>query len=74
MAIREFFSEDSKLSSMRLATVGTIVLFVPVFVVAWAYSSFTNSTLTEIPTSVVWLLGVLLTGKVFQKGVEAFKK
>jgi hypothetical protein len=70
MKFSDFFREDSPYSSMRLAAVGSTILFVPCFVFLWTWLSYWNRELTVIPDSVMWFLGVLLGVKTLQKGVE----
>lgn len=70
MNFLNFLREDSPWSMMRVATFLTIIMFVPAFVYQWAQISGAKQQLQEIPEGVMWLLGVLLSGKVIQKGIE----
>jgi hypothetical protein len=65
-----FLKDDSPYSTMRTAVMLTIGLFIPAFVYQWTDISAKAQRLQDIPESVMWLLGVLLSGKVIQKGIE----
>ncbi len=65
-----FLKEDSSFSTMRVATIGIIILFIPVFVVCWSYVSFANKALADIPDGVNLLLTVVLGAKAIQKFAE----
>ena len=69
MRLLEFFQESNgSLSSTRLCFVG----FAAVLTMTWAYASLTAEppALASIPWDVVAILGMLMTGKVMQKGKE----
>jgi hypothetical protein len=70
MKFSDFFREDSPYSSMRLAAIGSTILFIPCFIFLWTWISYWSFRLTPIPDSVMWFLGVLLGVKTAQKGVE----
>lgn len=66
----DFLRDDSPYSTMRVGVMFTLVLFVPIFVAAFAYAAFSNRAIPDIPDSVNWLLGVVLGGKSAQKAIE----
>lgn len=58
--------QNGKVSSMRIA-----FLFTTIFVVViWGVLSLKNMTLLSLPDNVLYLIGVLATGKVGQKTFE----
>jgi hypothetical protein len=65
-----FLREDSKFSTMRVATFWVIALYTPIFIYQWQAISAKLQVLQEIPESWQWLLGILLGAKVVQKGIE----
>ena len=65
-----FFRDDSPLSTMRIAFLLAIGLFIPCFVFQWTSISAAKQALQVIPDSVMYLLEVLLGGKIAQKGIE----
>lgn len=59
---------DGNSSSMRL---GTMLWLIGVLV-AWIFVAIATKTLPEIPMSVAGIIGMILTGKVAQKGIELY--
>jgi len=53
-------------SSIRYVT----VLVVTGVMLTWMILSFTKGQLLDIPTGVIVVLGIAVTGKVVQKGIE----
>jgi len=74
MKFSDFFRADSPLSSTRLGTIGSIILFIPCFVASWTWLSLSKGALQEIPNSVMVFLTVLITGKIAGALVEAGTK
>lgn len=70
MKILGFLKDNSPISTMRIAFLLSITLFIPCFVIQWAWLSAVKGSLQVIPDSVMYLLEVLLGGKVAQKGIE----
>ncbi len=68
--LKNLFSENSTASTMRFATIISIGLFIPAFVISWTWISLHNFQLENIPDGVAWFLGVLLGAKAIQKAVE----
>jgi hypothetical protein len=66
LKIMQFFKENSSLSSMR----GVMITWCMGVLGVWGYLSLDKGALMEIPESVVFLVGILVTGKYLQKGVE----
>ncbi len=66
----KLLSEDGSVSAMRVAVLGCLVLFFPVFVVIWAAVCWKTSAMAPIPDSIIWLLGTLLSAKIGQKVFE----
>ncbi len=66
-ALGQFFQDtDGKLSATRLV----MILWVIGTFCIWSYISIKSASLVELPSSVVEILGILLTGKVVQKFSE----
>lgn len=57
---------DGGQSSMRLA----MMLVVIVVLSGWLYVVIKTGTFVDFPSGTVWILGLSLTGKLVQKGVE----
>lgn len=70
----EFLREDSQYSTMRIAMMFIIVLFIPWFVYVWVTISLATNVLAIIPDSVQWLIGLVLGAKAVQKGIEIVPK
>lgn len=68
--LRELFSEKSDISSMRIGTIGILVLFTPVLICVWCYVSLSQHIIAELPESILGLYVILLTGKAVQKFAE----
>lgn len=66
----DFLKDNSPVSTMRIAFLLAIALFIPCFVFQWTWLSAAKGVLQIIPDSVMYLLEVLLGGKVIQKGIE----
>ncbi|MGD1046021.1 MAG: hypothetical protein ABR936_11975 [Bacteroidota bacterium] len=66
----DFLSDNSPVSTMRVAFILAIALFIPCFVFQWTWLSATKGILQTIPDSVMKFLEVLLGGKIIQKGIE----
>jgi len=63
-ALGQFFQDsDGKLSATRLV----MILWVIGTFLIWSYISIKSVALVQLPSSVVDILGILLTGKVVQK-------
>lgn len=67
------FSEGGEVSAMRLFFVCAFFMFYPAFCGVWAFTSVQGGELKDIPQGVIWLLGVLLLGKLWQKAIEGDK-
>ena len=70
----QFLREDSPYSTMRVAFVFIIIMFIPAFTYTWVQISFQIKALAVIPESVQWLLGVIFGAKTAQKGLEVLPK
>jgi len=70
MKLLEFLKDNSPISTMRIAFILSITLFIPCFVIQWTWISAVKGVLQTIPDSVMYLLEVLLGGKIAQKGIE----
>ena len=68
--LKEGLGEGGGISTMRIVVLGTAVVFIPAFTLVWSWTSLLAGMLLEIPTGVLWILAILLTGKVGQKVVE----
>ena len=68
--LTSFLRDDSPYSTMRIAMLLIIVIFVPCFTYVWVKVSLEIQALAEVPTGVQWLLGVLLGAKIAQKVIE----
>lgn len=65
-----FLRDDSPYSTMRIAVIFIIALFMPWFVYVWVVISLKTVTVAVIPESVQWLLGIPLSIKTAQKALE----
>jgi hypothetical protein len=60
----QFFQDtDGKLSATRLV----MIIWAFGVLIVWGFVTLKTGTLTELPNSVVEILGIVLTGKVVQK-------
>ena len=64
--LQEIFSETGQTSSMRVAMVVGLLCVFAVFV----FAAFDMATFPEIPQEVLWLVGLLIGGKVSSKAFE----
>lgn len=63
---------EGNLSSLRVVFLLCGLLFIPAFVTVWVWVSLYNRQMSDIPSGVYGLLGILLVGKSIQKGIEVF--
>lgn len=68
--VKDALSEDSKTSSVRVVMLAAFALFFPAFVTVWTKISWFENSLQDVPAGVLWLIGILLAGKVSQKFIE----
>lgn len=66
----DFLKEDNSFSTMRVAVIALIILFFPAFVGVWSYLCIKTLVMIDIPSGVIWLLGVILGAKSTQKLLE----
>lgn len=65
----DFFRDDTPYSSMRLIQ----FIFFFLFSVGWAIVTIRTKLLADVPLGLQVVVGLLLGGKVLQKGIEAYQ-
>ena len=69
--IKKMLSDnDGNVSSMRVKMFLAFLIFFPTFVYIWSHISLKEEFMQDIPSGVIWLLGVLLGASIVQKGIE----
>lgn len=69
MAIGDFFRDDSPYSSYRLLQ----FIFFLFFSLGWGYVTVRTRLLADVPVGLQVVVGLLLGGKVLQKGIEVYQ-
>ena len=69
MGFTDFFKDDSPYSSYRLLQ----FIFFLLFSLGWAYVTIRTRLLADVPMGLQVVIGLLLGGKVLQKGIEVYQ-
>ena len=66
MKLNEIFSEEGSMSCMRFC----VIVCLLVIIITWAIMCGILEAFVDFPIGVRWVVGILVSGKVAQKGLE----